>query len=94
MCNSPGLADFTVGPVNSVFYLPDKPMKVLEKISEENVTEVRVLLDVTFRGASDGDFWASTYTFSYCLPKESLCCRWKLNPVINHLQIIAQILTG
>ena len=59
MSNSLVVMDCTVGLVDSVFYLPDKPVKLLEKILEENVN---------YRSIVKWYFGLVQYT--YCLLKE------------------------
>ena len=59
MSDSLGVMDCTVGLVDSVFYLPDKPVKLLEKILEENVN---------YRSIVKWHFGLVHYT--YCLLKE------------------------
>jgi len=73
MSNSLGVMDCTVGLVYSVFYLPDKPVKLREKILEENVI---------YRSIVKWHFRLVHYT--YCLLKEICGADGKFNPVNNH----------
>ena len=49
MSDSPGLLDFTIGPVNSVINLPDRQVKLFEEFKLQKNCEINLLLK-TFLG--------------------------------------------
>ena len=56
--NSPGLVDFAIGLVNSVFNLPDGQVIFFEDFKKQKNCEINSALQKAF-GASWNDVWAS-----------------------------------
>ena len=58
MSDSPGLVDFAIGVVNSVFNLPDGQVLLLSN-SNKGRTVKSILLITTLLGLVQNDIWAS-----------------------------------